>query len=109
MRELKAIRPQFGTSYATDEKSADGANHHYSFNYQPTTNGPVVDMGMLKFQNGDPQQAGVNGVSDEQVLQVLIDHVGSLRGNDNYQAANQMRNALAWLKNRHQGLGAVQP
>ncbi len=108
-RELKASKPQFGTSYATDEKSADGANHHYAFSYQPTPGGPVVDMGSLKFQSGDPSQAGVNGVSDEQVLQVLIDHVGSLRGNDNFQAANNLRNALSWLQNRPQGMGAVKP
>ena len=108
-RELRSTNPQFGTSYATDEKSADGANHHYAFSYQPTPNGPVVDMGSIKFQSGDPAQAGVNGVSDEQVLQVLIDHISSLKGNDNSQAAYHLRNALGWLQNRPQGLGAVKP
>ena len=111
MRELKAARNNQGMTYATDEKSADGANHHYAFSYQPTPGGPVVDMGSIKFQNGDPGTAGVNGVSDEQVLQVLIDHVGSLKGNDNYQATNHLRDALSWLENRpqKQALGAAKP
>ncbi len=115
MRELKSATKEYGQTFATDEQSG-GANHHYAFKYQPTPGGPIVEMGSLKFQSGFPAEAGVNGVSDEQVLLALIDHIEGLqRGNSchqNYNALMNLKNALDWIRVRpvnSKGLGAEQP
>ncbi len=105
MRELTASRPQTGQTFATDEKSSDGANHHYAFSYKPSIDGPPVPMGEIKFQNGPVSEAGINGISDEQVLQVLIDHVdglahGRIFVDQNQQAVLDLKQARSWLESR---------
>lgn len=106
-------------SFATDDKSADGSSHSYGFSYQPSAGAPSIPMGSIKFQNGPVAQAGVNGVSDAQLISVLIDHIegfqnGPYRCNENYQAAWHLREALGWLKLRannaqyDQGQGSTQ-
>jgi len=90
---------------ATDEKGADGASHHYEFTHHPTVDSPAIPLSSLKFQNGDPAQVGVNGVTDEMVLAALIDHLKGFQGgpyacNENANAVQALINGLAWLNGR---------
>lgn len=59
----------------TDEPGAGGANHDYAICWP----GPVVDgpesCVNINFQNGPIQENGVNGVTQEALLAVVIDRL----------------------------------
>lgn len=111
-RALSASHGNMNTR-ATDERGSDGASHSYEFQYQPTPNGPEVDMGRLKLQNGDPAVAGVNGLSVSQVLVPLIDHLEDCHRKtglrEDQQAAWHLREAMGWLKAKANRSGGAPP
>lgn len=90
---------------ATDQPSENGTRHHYRVAYQPSAGGPEIDLGIIKFQNGDAARVGVNGVSDQALLSIVADHIeGFNRGpyacEANRQASYHIREAIRWLKQR---------
>jgi hypothetical protein len=98
---------------ATDEKSADGSHHHYAFTNVPAPGAPEIPLSSIKFQNGRPEDVGVNGVSDVMVLAAVVDHLqGFQRGpfacNENTQAIAALENAIAWIRLRPNLSGRVQ-
>lgn len=94
-------------AFATDDpaKGGDGACHHYRVTHKPSVDGPEIDLGVIKFQNGLPADVGVNGVSDEALLSVIADHLegfqlGVCNCQANRQAAQHVREAISWLSSR---------
>lgn len=111
---MEATKEVFSTQQGTVKASAtdlpgnDGTRHHYKISHQPSFAGPVIDLGVIKFQEGNPNEVGVNGVFDIALLSVVADHIegfstsGRFNSNENRQAAWHVRQALAWLANRQE-------
>ena len=62
----------------------------------------------LSFQNGPIKEAGVNGITHEVLLAVLIDRMRSFQDGDyacreNAIALTKLEEALMWLNKRTQG------
>jgi hypothetical protein len=87
--------------YANDEPGPGGAHHAYAIS---TSNGDVPTT-FINFQKGAVNEAGVNGISDESLLAILIDRAqdfqdGPFPSIDGEIALHHMRLALANLKRR---------
>ena len=91
-----------------DEPGAGGACHHYLI--QPMTApddhpAGAINPVTIKFQNGPIKEAGVNGVSQEALLAVVIDRLRSFQEGqyacrDNAIALTHLEDALMWLQKR---------
>lgn len=86
------------TVMVLDEPGLGGASHHYEIDAAgtPTT---------IKFQKGPVKEVGVNGVSIEALLAILIDRLegfesGEFACADNAEALSHLRCALAALNRR---------
>lgn len=100
------------TVRAVGEPGPGGANCRYKID------GPEKDWGMgigkipqfqcdIRFQNGNPA-AGINGITNEALLAVLIDRLTGFQSGpfaclENENALECCRQALQWLHNRTQG------
>lgn len=96
----------------TDEPGSGGANHSYRIRGFNTTNNPSK-LGMEKpeqdvqilFQNGPINEVGVNGLTHEALLAILIDRLegfqsGPYASEYNQNALEDVRSALDWLQRR---------
>lgn len=98
-----------------DSPGAGGANHLYMIRgYDSTSNAsdPFVarygngsDHSTILFQNGPISEAGVNGVTHEALLAILIDRLRSFQAGphacvENKVALHHLVEALDWLKRR---------
>lgn len=101
MRELTGHRVNPAndrlTVVALDGPGAGGASHEYSIGgyTQPHENGVIGDT-LIRFQNGPIATAGVNGVTHEALLAIVIDRLEAFQGGpfaNEYNAA-----ALAHLQ-----------
>ena len=84
-----------------DEPGSGGANHHYSVQVgtQPATD--------IHFQNGPIAEVGVNGLTHEALLAILIDRMrafqnGAYACRENALALTKMEEAQMWLLQRTQ-------
>ena len=96
----------------TDEPGAGGANHRYEISGLNTTANPSrfdpyegVDKKIVLFQNGPIKEAGVNGVTQEALLAIVIDRLrsfqeGQFRCRENAIALTHCEEALMWLQRR---------
>lgn len=59
-----------------DEPGSGGANHHYQV-ADTAVNGDIIPvlLGEIKFQNGPIKEVGVNGVTQEVLLAIVIDRL----------------------------------
>ncbi len=89
-----------------DDTGAGGANHVYQILCPPShtfpMGGPEIE---LSFQNGVIQEAGVNGLTHEVLLAILIDRLegfqqGPYKCTENQAALESLESALRWLKQR---------
>jgi hypothetical protein len=85
---------------ALDAPGAGGANHHYGVYVDGSENG--LD---IHFQNGPIAEAGVNGVTQEVLLAVVIDRLRSFQAGpfackENAEALDHAQQSLEWLKSR---------
>lgn len=83
-----------------DEPGAGGAHHHYAVDVDGTENGLDVH-----FQNGPIAEAGVNGVTQEVLLAIVIDRLrcfqaGPFACKENANALTNAEESLRWLKSR---------
>jgi hypothetical protein len=83
-----------------DAPGAGGANHHYAVDVDGSENG--ID---IRFQNGAIAEHGVNGVTQEVLLAVVIDRLRSFQAGpfacrENAIALTKTEEALMWLKSR---------
>lgn len=95
-----------------DAPGSGGANHVYTISgyHQPALNPSVREWlpaeGMLVlFQNGPIKDAGLNGVTHEALLAILIDRLrgfskGPYPSRENAIALTKLEEALFWLQSR---------
>jgi hypothetical protein len=93
---------------AMDGNGPGGASHLYHISIgivERTDENPTGASCMVNFQNGPIKEAGVNGVTDEALLAILIDRLqGFQRGQyscrENALALTKMEEAMHWLQHR---------
>lgn len=90
-----------------DKPGQGGANHKYQISWaDPADRTGHSQMHMLVgFQNGPIKEAGVNGVTQEALLAIVIDRLrgfqsGQFSSRDNAIALTHVEEALLWLKKR---------
>ena len=96
------------TIYVCDEPGQGGANHVYAINYNlnpGTDEGGTNPMCRISFQNGPVKEAGVNGISGEALLAVVIDRLRSFQAGpfacrENACALTHLETSLMWLQKR---------
>lgn len=95
----------------TDEPGQGGANHEYEIHLtaEPGEGSPKITAEKwqqnISFQNGPIQEAGINGVSNEALLAIVIDRLRSFQAGpyacrENDVALSQAENSLMWLQKR---------
>lgn len=94
----------------TDEPGSVGANHAYLITGFNTERNPSVapacwDRVLILFQNGPIAEAGVNGITHEALLAILIDRLecfqnGKFANDYNAAALNHLRSAQGVLLDR---------
>lgn len=95
----------------TDEPGAGGANHRYAISGFNAGNNPSEDVSMpiahntIVFQNGPIAEVGVNGVTHEALLAILIDRLegfqrGKYASRENAIALTHLQDAQHWLQHR---------
>jgi hypothetical protein len=93
-----------------DEPGQGGACHEYAIDLGPRTTenaNETVGRGSCRihFQNGPIQEFGVNGISGEALLAIVIDRLrcfqaGPYACDDNREALERIEGGLAWLQKR---------
>lgn len=88
-----------------DEPGAGGANHAYEISWPADTSGHSQRTVRIGFQNGPIKEAGVNGISQEALLAIVIDRLrcfqaGAYRSNENEFALRHCESALSLLHAR---------
>lgn len=103
---LRRLHDHFGSPLnygldvtVVDTPGAGGANHLYQIR---VPNGPTCT---INFQNGPIQEHGINGVSNEALLAVVIDRLrgfqaGQFACRENAIALTNLEQALMWLQSR---------
>lgn len=93
----------------TDEPGAGGANHRYHLNWCPLDNGVDPTLGPnsldIHFQEGPIQEVGVNGVTQEALLEIAADRLRSFQAGpyacrENALALTKIEEAQMWLHSR---------
>lgn len=98
------------TVLAVDEPGSGGANHVYHIVQDGTKavqGGPVAPgfVYAIPFQNGPIKEVGTNGLTHEALTAIVIDRFeafqrGPFKSDDNEEALNHYRLAMAALKRR---------
>lgn len=83
----------------TDEPGAGGANHEYSISH------PDFGEMNISFQNGPINEKGVNGITQEVLLAIVIDRLegfqsGQFACRENALALTKIQEAQMWLQKR---------
>jgi hypothetical protein len=96
----------------TDDPGPGGANHEYQIHLMadPSADTPKITAtkGLttnISFQNGAIKEAGVNGVSGEALLAIVIDRLRSFQAGqyicrENAVALTHLETSLMWLQKR---------
>jgi hypothetical protein len=84
-----------------DEPGQGGACHEYQLSILGTTNPETL----IHFQNGPIKEAGLNGISGEALIAVVIDRLRSFQSGqyacrENAIALTHLEGALMWLQKR---------
>lgn len=89
-----------------DDPGQGGACHEYEITDQPKGGAAANEVRCrISFQNGPIQEAGVNGISGEALLAVVIDRLRSFQAGpyscrENAIALTSLEEALMWLQKR---------
>lgn len=89
-----------------DEPGAGGANHEYQVSTSvPPATGPGMKALHISFQNGPIAEKGVNGVTQEVLLAIVIDRLrafqaGKFACRENALALTKIEEAQHWLLHR---------
>ena len=62
-----------------DEPGSGGANHMYGIEWTPKDDDTCRDQLLVLFQNGPIKEFGVNGVTHEALLSIVIDRLRSFQ------------------------------
>jgi len=87
-----------------DEPGQGGANHQYSIRWKNERDETEPHC-FIGFQNGPIKEFGVNGVTQEALLAIIIDRLRSFQagpyaGRENAIALTHCEDALMWLQRR---------
>lgn len=87
-----------------DEPGQGGAHHEYEISFKEEKLGGSRKT-RISFQNGPIKEAGVNGISGEALLAIVIDRLdcfqeGPYASEDNAEALASIRQGLDWLQKR---------
>jgi hypothetical protein len=89
-----------------DSPGQGGASHHYQIRgiQGPLDHHPVQTVD-INFQNGPIKETGINGISQEALLAVVIDRLRSFQAGpfacrDNAVALTKLEEATMWLHKR---------
>lgn len=94
---------------AVDDPGPGGANHVYELSLSSPPDGPgitaVNGTTVIRFQCGAIQEAGINGVTNEALIAVVLDRLrgfqsGQFAGRDNAMAISHLEDALMRLQRR---------
>jgi hypothetical protein len=90
-----------------DEPGCGGACHNYGIvsTEQRAADNPPAVMCPIRFQEGPITEAGVNGISNESLLAIVIDRLegfqsGEFRNRENAIALTKIQEAVHWLHHR---------
>lgn len=93
-----------------DEPGSGGACHHYRISgYTPIPPvNPGAEVTYITFQNGPINEAGVNGLTHEALLSILVDRMrafqaGPFSCRENALALTKLEEAQQWLQARTRG------
>lgn len=86
----------------TDEPGAGGANHEYQISWE---RGALGGKCLISFQNGPIAERGVNGLTQEALLAIVIDRLQSFQKGpfacrENALALTKLEEAQHWLFSR---------
>ncbi len=86
----------------TDAPGHGGASHVYRVDQKDTAGEPMVE---ISFQNGPIVEHGINGVTQEILLAIVIDRLrsfqsGPFSSRENALALTKCEEALHWLQQR---------
>jgi len=109
--DIKIGRPRRTAVIVLDAPGDGGANHEYQV-VDPLAIAPEVDVGgrvlsSISFQNGPIPENGVNGVTQEDLLSIVIHRLrgfdkGPFATRENACALRSVEEALHWLEARTQ-------
>lgn len=93
------------TVLVNDEPGQGGACHDYSIGIPAQDDHSTATMIPLRFQNGPINEVGVNGITHEALLAILIDRLqsfqkGPFAGRENAIALTHLEDAQHWLQHR---------
>ena len=107
MRTLEIGTRKYTKVEVLDEKGQGNANHKYRVIsvVPPQENKEERVFGRVSFQNGPIKEVGVNGVTNEDLIAIVIDRIrgfqsGAYACRDNALALTKLEEALMWLRNR---------
>lgn len=88
-----------------DEPGQGGASHEYAISWAGPVVGGPDSFTEVKFQNGPIKEHGVNGITQEALLAIVIDRLRSFQAGpfscrDNAVALTHCEEALMWLQRR---------
>lgn len=92
-----------------DEPGSGNANHLYSIEYDNVKFGPdaqsMRQVNGISFQKGPIAEAGINGISGEALLAIIIDRLqcfqnGEYKCRENAIALTHLEDAMHWLQHR---------
>lgn len=91
-----------GIEYEDGERRNDGQCHRYRIERKATA-GDASDI--LQFQDGAPLYVGVNGITEEALIAILIDRLqrfnrGEFPSRQNSLAITKLEEAMHWLGDR---------
>ncbi len=87
-----------------DEPGAGGASHVYAMDLGNDSTSPGARW-IVEFQNGPIKEAGVNGLSHEALIVIIIDRLrsfqaGPFSSRENALALTKLEEAMHWLHHR---------
>jgi hypothetical protein len=88
-----------------DEPGAGGANHEYEVSTCAVDGEKALNALRISFQNGPIKEFGVNGITQEALLAIVIDRLRSFQAGpfscrENAIALTHCEDALMWLQRR---------
>jgi hypothetical protein len=94
---------QYTTIYPEDKPGDGNANHLYSIVEERPDSTQV--LAKIKFQKGPIQEVGVNGVQNEDLLNIVIHRLQGFQSSnfscrENALALTKIQEALHWLNHR---------
>jgi hypothetical protein len=91
--------------YALDKPGPGGASHNYVIAYKDAYHPSGAAALQIQYQKGAIKEAGLNGVSDEALLAIIIDRAkgfaeGPYPCEENDKALHHLQEALRWKQER---------